>query len=209
MFPSWSIRRRCSWARPTSWSRFGRYPPLEALRPFRSYRPGLQRGLEPGRQAGRDRRGRQDRPALGHGQGGPGARRSMPTPTSCTPWPISPKGDVLATGGDDKLIKYWNVADGKELRKSEGHGAPIYWPGVQPRRHQAGLGFGRQDDPHLERRRRQGAAQARRPPRRRLLRSRSVPMAKDWPRSATAATCSSGTSRPPRRSFTSGSLPTP
>jgi WD40 repeat protein len=37
-----------------------------------------------------------------------------------------PKGDLIATGGDDKLIKYWNVADGKELRKSQGHGAPIY-----------------------------------------------------------------------------------
>ena len=39
---------------------------------------------------------------------------------------FNPKGDILATGGDDKLIKYWNVADGKELRKSQGHGAPVY-----------------------------------------------------------------------------------
>ncbi len=39
---------------------------------------------------------------------------------------FNPKGDILATGGDDKLVKYWNVADGKELRKSQGHGAPVY-----------------------------------------------------------------------------------
>ena len=74
---------------------------------------------------------------------------------------FSPKGDVLATGGDDKLIKYWNVADGKELRKSQGHGASDLRPGLPPRRDQARLRLGRQDDPHLERRGRQGAAQAR------------------------------------------------
>ena len=56
----------------------------------------------------------------------------MPTPTSSTPSPISPKGDLLATAGDDKLVKYWNPADGKELRKSEGHGAPIYCLSFHP-----------------------------------------------------------------------------
>ncbi len=30
------------------------------------------------------------------------------------------------TGGNDKLIKYWNVADRGEERKSPGHGAPVY-----------------------------------------------------------------------------------
>ena len=45
---------------------------------------------------------------------------------------FNPKGDLLATGGDDKLIKYWNVADGKELRKSQGHGAPVYCLAFHP-----------------------------------------------------------------------------
>ena len=45
---------------------------------------------------------------------------------------FSPKGDLLATAGDDKLIKYWNPADGKDLRKSEGHGAPIYGLAFHP-----------------------------------------------------------------------------
>ncbi len=45
---------------------------------------------------------------------------------------FSPKGDILATGGDDKLIKYWNVADGKELRKSQGHGDAVYSVAFHP-----------------------------------------------------------------------------
>ena len=58
--------------------------------------------------------------------------RSMRMPMLCMPAVFSPKGDLLATGGDDKLIKYWNVADGKELRKSQGHGAPIYGLAFSP-----------------------------------------------------------------------------
>ena len=45
---------------------------------------------------------------------------------------FNPKGDLLATGGDDKLIRYWNVADGKELRKSQGHGASVYAVAFSP-----------------------------------------------------------------------------
>ena len=114
---------------------------------------------------------------------------------------------MLATGGDDKLIKYWNVADGKELRKSQGHGDSVYSRRLPPRRHQARLRVGRQDDPDLERRRRQGAAQARRPSRRHLRRRLQPRRQAGWPRSATAATSSSGTSPRPSRCSTSTSRP--
>ena len=120
----------------------------------------------------------------------------------------SPKGDLLATGGDDKLVKFWNPADGKELRKGAGHGAAIYCLAFRPDGAQARLGLGRQDDPDLERRRRQGGRQARRPPRRRLLRSPSAPTASGSPRSATAATSTSGTSTAASRSSTRRSRPT-
>ena len=30
------------------------------------------------------------------------------------PWLFTPRETSIATGGDDKLIKYWNIADGQE-----------------------------------------------------------------------------------------------
>ena len=37
-----------------------------------------------------------------------------------------PRAICWPLAGDDKLIKYWSVAEGKELRKSQGHGAAVY-----------------------------------------------------------------------------------
>ena len=44
----------------------------------------------------------------------------------------SPKGDIIATGGDDKLVKFWNPADGKELRKATGHASAVYCVAFKP-----------------------------------------------------------------------------
>ena len=57
----------------------------------RPYRPGLQRGLEPRRQARGHGRRRQDGPALGRRQGRPGPLRSMPTRRWLTPWRSIPR----------------------------------------------------------------------------------------------------------------------
>ena len=104
----------------------------------------------------------------------------------------SPKGDLIATGGDDKLVKFWNPADGKELRKGAGHGAAIYCVVFSPDGTKLASGSvdktirlwnvadgkeinkldGHPDD---------------------VYSSPSAPTASGSPRSATAATCSSGT----------------
>ena len=131
----------------------------------RTHRRDLQRRLESRRQAGGHRRRRQDGPDLGPGQRLAGPVVDRPRHDRLRGG-LQPQGRSSSPpSGDDKLIKYWNVADGKELRKSQGHGAPVYSIAFQPRRQPPRVRIGRQDDPDLERRRRQGTAQARRPPR--------------------------------------------
>ena len=39
---------------------------------------------------------------------------------------LSPDGKILATGGYDRLIMLWNMADGKLLRRMSGHNGAIY-----------------------------------------------------------------------------------
>jgi WD40 repeat protein len=45
---------------------------------------------------------------------------------------VNPKGDLIATAGDDKLVKFFEPAEGKELRKAEGHGAAVYCVAFSP-----------------------------------------------------------------------------
>ncbi len=45
---------------------------------------------------------------------------------------VSPKGDLIATAGDDKLVKFFQPADGKELRKAAGHTAAVYTVAFSP-----------------------------------------------------------------------------
>ena len=45
---------------------------------------------------------------------------------------FTPKGDLIATAGDDKLVKFFQPADGKELRKAAGHTAAVYTVAFSP-----------------------------------------------------------------------------
>ncbi|MBE87670.1 MAG: hypothetical protein CMO69_08055 [Verrucomicrobiales bacterium] len=38
---------------------------------------------------------------------------------------LSPDGEKLATGGEDKLIRLWDLVDGKQLKQIEAHSAPV------------------------------------------------------------------------------------
>ena len=45
---------------------------------------------------------------------------------------FSPKGDVLATAGYDRLIQLWNVKTGKRLRTLEGHNGAVHGIAFSP-----------------------------------------------------------------------------
>lgn len=44
----------------------------------------------------------------------------------CTPCRFTPTAHRLASGGVDRSIRLWNVADGKEWHKLEGHPDDVY-----------------------------------------------------------------------------------
>lgn len=38
---------------------------------------------------------------------------------------LAPSGTTLATAGEDQLIRFWNLTDGKQLKQIEAHSAPV------------------------------------------------------------------------------------
>ena len=133
------------------------------------------------------------------GQGRPRSRRSRrPTPASVYAVAWSPKGDVLV----DRRRRQGRqvLGPGRGQGASQGGGARRggLLPGLPPRRLQARLGLGRQDDPALERRRWQGGQASSTATPTTSTASPSAPTASGWPRSATAGNLCSGTSKPAR-----------
>ena len=169
--------------------------------------PGLRRGLVSRRQAGRHRSRRQDVRGNGTWPRRPRCGRSKAHANVVYAVAYSPKGDLLATGGRRQarqVLEPRRRQGTAQERRSRGAGL---LPVVPSRRHQAGLGLGRQDDPDLERRRRQGAGQARRPSRRRLLGGLQSRRQAAGLGRLRRATSSSGTWRQPSRSGTRRSRP--
>ena len=64
----------------------------------------------------------------------------------CRSVAFSPDGKTLASGSNDKTIKLWDVATGKEQATLKGHTERGDFRGVQPGRQDAGLGERGQDD---------------------------------------------------------------
>jgi hypothetical protein len=53
---------------------------------------------------------------------------------------FSPNGRLLASGGNDKTVKVWEVASGQEVRTLRGHTGWVYERSLLARRPPAGLG---------------------------------------------------------------------
>ena len=99
---------------------------------FGPHGPDLQRGLQPGRQAGGHGRGGQVRADLGCGKGGAGAVARGARESRVLASRSIPRATCLPRVATTSSIRYWNVADGKELRKSQGHGASVYAVAFSP-----------------------------------------------------------------------------
>jgi WD40 repeat protein len=39
---------------------------------------------------------------------------------------VSPDGKLIATGGNDRMVRVWNVADGAKVQEYSGHEVPVY-----------------------------------------------------------------------------------
>ena len=102
-------------------------------------------------------------------------------------------GQLLATAGDDHLVRVWSLADGKLVHKLDAAYRLGAHDRLFARRPRAGLGRQRPADHLLGRRQRRAARRVRRASSRRSPRSASATTASCWPPSASKGRCGSTT----------------
>ena len=75
------------------------------------------------------------------------------TPKADSPlFALSPDGSKVATGGDDKIVRIWNAADGSLVKEIDAAGEPVIAIGLQGRRHRRSPSDSRTRRPRSQRR---------------------------------------------------------